>query len=55
MKEELTQLFDELLKEYEDAQYTVINDRGSLEDYYWLEETIEEYRNRFENIIGDIN
>lgn len=52
MKEELRKLFEEILNDYESSEETVINDRGSLEDYNWLEQRIQEYKDRFEKIIS---
>lgn len=51
MKEELRKLFEELINDYEDSEQTVINDRGDSSDYAWLEERIQEYRDRFDKII----
>lgn len=54
MKEELRKLFEEILNDYEMSEETVIDERGYLDDYKWLEERIQEYRDRFSEIIKDL-
>ncbi|WP_176528249.1 hypothetical protein [Bacillus thuringiensis] len=46
-KDNLLEIFEELLKEWEDSESIVIHDRGSLDDYTQLEKRIEGYRQRF--------
>lgn len=49
--EELKELFEELIERWELAEETVINDRGTLEDYNFLEEEEKIFRNKLENIL----
>lgn len=51
MIDEIKELFNELVERWELAEETVINDRGTLEDYNLLEEEEKMYRKKLENIL----
>lgn len=51
MVDEIKKLFEELIERWELAEETVINDRGTLEDYDLLEEEEKIFRNKLNYIL----
>ena len=54
MKNEILNLFMELLKEWEIAEEVVINDRGSIDDYDILDIRKKEYINKINELLSKI-
>ena len=54
MKNEILNLFMELLKEWEIAEDVVINDRGSIDDYDILDIRKKEYINKINELLSKI-
>ena len=54
MKNEILNLFMELLKEWEIAEEVVINDRGSIDDYNILDIRKKEYINKINELLSKI-
>ena len=54
MKNEILNLFMELLKEREIAEEVVINDRGSIDDYDILDIRKKEYINKINELLSKI-
>lgn len=54
MKEEIFNLFKEVLERWINAEETVINDRGDISDYEELENDEREYLNRINKLLSKI-
>lgn len=54
MKEDILNLFLELLEEWEDAEEVIIDDRGSLNDYDELKRKKEEYLNKINKLLDKV-
>ena len=54
MKNEILNLFMELLKEWEIAEEVVINDRGNIDDYDILDIRKKEYINKINELLSKI-
>ncbi|MDU2670410.1 MAG: hypothetical protein E7C49_00215 [Clostridium sp.] len=54
MKEEIFNLFKEVLEKWINAEETVINDRGDISDYEELENDEHEYINRINKLLDEI-
>ncbi|GKX65845.1 hypothetical protein [Inconstantimicrobium mannanitabidum] len=54
LKKELTDIFLELLEEWENSEEIIINDRGDISEYEELEERKNKYLIKFNGILNDI-
>ncbi|MGE6550799.1 hypothetical protein ACQKFK_17760 [Bacillus mycoides] len=54
-KGNLLKIFEELLKEWENAESIVIHDRGCVNDYVQLQKDVKEYRQNFLETLGETN
>lgn len=55
MEKEISNLFEDMIKLWKMAEETVINDRGTLDDYDLLEEEETKLRQRLDNILNKLN
>jgi len=55
LKKEILDLFEDVIKLWKMAEETVINDRGTLDDYNLLEEEEIQLRQRLNNILNKLN
>ena len=55
MEKELSNLFEDVIKLWKIAEETVINDRGTLDDYDLIEEEETKLRQRLDNILNKLN
>lgn len=51
MEDAIIELFEDLIKQWKMCEETVINDRGTLEDYELLENEEAEFREKLKNIL----
>lgn len=54
LKEEIFNLFKEVLERWINAEETVINDRGDISDYEELENDEREYLNKINKLLSKI-
>lgn len=55
MKKEISNLFEDMIKLWKMTEETVINDRGTSDDYDLLEEEETRLRQRLDNILNKLN
>ena len=55
MEKEISNLFEDVIKLWRMAEETVINDRGTLDDYDLLEEEETRLRQRLDTILNKLN